>query len=225
MPAELFLAAVADLDGNGTFETSYHDWSDPGVTQHTWALDHLEPGTTYHVTVAATDADGHTDHAWGEFTTLSQRTVWVELGDATITGGPSGVTSTSWHLGFEGVEGPRQDVTPGQQGILVFPDLPRHIDLALTLARSWDGAKGNTPCEVWGASGMQGHSNCTAWNTAWLDDVDLEAVPNGVGHWTQTSIAAVLHTPTDAGGALPPGYGDPYWFDIATTVTFHVTYS
>jgi hypothetical protein len=222
VPAELFLSVVADLDDDGDYEWSEFDWSDPGVTEHTWALDHLEPGTTYHAMVAATDGDGHTAHAWGQFTTLSQRDVIVELGGLDVTSGPGNISSTRWKLGLDG---PVTDVTPGNQGILLYPDLPRHVDVDFWVLRSWDA----DICQVWTTEGAapQGHSEpaCLAWNSTSLDDVDLDTIPAGQSHWTQTSVQVSLHSPTGGGGALPPGYGDPYWFAFEVPMTLHVSYS
>jgi hypothetical protein len=102
--------------------------------------------------------------------------------------------------------------------------MPRVIDFGLWILRGWD-------CElpeVWAADPdiPQGHDNasCLAWNSASVD-IDLDTKPAGKTRWTTTTVQQTLHTPTDAGGALPPGYGDPYWFSFEVPVTISVTYS
>jgi hypothetical protein len=69
---------------------------------------------TYSVMATATDAHGYTSHAWGEFTTLSQRDASVELGAGAISGGPGNISTTEWQLGLDG---PRVNVIPGELGI------------------------------------------------------------------------------------------------------------
>jgi hypothetical protein len=222
VPARLFISAIADLDGDGTYEDTHFESVDFLVQSHSWALDHLEPGQTDYAMVAATDANGHTAHAWGEFTTLSQRSVFVELGNGEIVGGPGNISSTHWFLGLDG---PLTDVTPGQQGILLYHDLPRLVDLDFWVTRSWD----DELCEVWLPEGAtaQGHDSgsCLTWNSTSIVDVDLAAAPAGKTRWTSTSVSVSLHPPTGEGGALPPGYGDPYYFFFEVPVTLHVSYS
>jgi hypothetical protein len=222
LPVQFYLTAVADPDGDGDYDVSYADWTPFGVTSHSWALDHLLPGETYHVMVSATDDDHHTAYAWGEFTTLSQRIVYVELGSATVFGGPGGIDATTSMLDLNGTQ---LDVTPGLEGILLFHDLPRHVDLDYWMVRSWNAKL----CESWELDGTdpQGGSagSCVAWNSAHVDDVDLDVVPGGAAHWTQTSVELSLHPPTGAGDALPPGYGDPYYFSFEVPLTLHVSYS
>jgi len=222
LPVQFYLTVIADPDGDGDYEESYADWTPFGVTSHSWALDHLLPGQTYHVMVVATDDDGHTSYAWGEFTTLSQRTVYVELGPAAVFGGPGGIDATTSTLGLNGTQ---VDATPGLQGILLFQDLPRYLDVDYRMVRSWD----DDVCETLDleGAGTQGGSAdaCLAWNSAHLDDVDLDRVPGGHSHWTQTSVELLLHPPTGEGDALPPGYGDPYSFSFQVPVTLHVSYS
>lgn len=222
LPVQFFLTAVADPDGDGDYQVSYSDWTPFGVTSHSWPLDHLLPGQTYHVMVAATDDDDHTAYAWGEFTTLSQRTVYVELGSASVTGGPGSIDATTAMLGLDGTH---VDVTPGLEGILLFHDLPRHLDVDYWMVRSWD----DEVCETWQLDYSAAHGGssdaCLAWNSAFVDDVDLDAVPTDKAHWTETSLQLSLQPPTGEGDALPPGYGDPYWFHFDVPLTLHVTYS
>ena len=222
LPVRFFLTAVADPDGDGDYQVSHADWSPFGVTSHSWSLDHLLPGQTYHVMVSATDDDGHTAYAWGEFTTLSQRTVYVELGTADVFGGPGGVDSTTSMLGLNGTH---VDASPGLQGILLFHDLPRHLDVDYWMVRSWD----DDICESWVLDYRAPHGGigdaCVAWSSAAVDDVDLDLVPGDAAHWTETDVELSLHPPTGEGEALPPGYGDPYYFSFEVPVTLHVTYS
>jgi len=222
VPAQLFITAIADLDGDGEYEDLHADSTGFLVTTRTWVIDHLEPGQTYYVMAAATDEHQHTAHVWGEFTTLSQRDVFVELGNGEIVGGPGNISATDWFLGLDG---PLANVTPGQQGILLYDDLPRHVDLDFWVARSWDG----NVCEVWNApdAAAQGHSSdaCVAWNSTSVNDVDLDQAPAGKTRWTETSVSLSLHPPTGEGDALPPGYGDPYYFFFEVPVTLHVSYS
>jgi|GEM_PF-2896056 len=223
VPAKLFLTAVADANGDGDFEESHADFSSAGITSHSWALDHLLPGVTYHAMVAATDDDGHTAYAWGEFTTLSTRKAVVEIGDTTVYGGPSNVVATSMMLGLGG---PLANVTPGEQGILLYQDLPRLVDLDYWVTRQWDAKL----CEAWTVkptTSPQGDdsASCLAWNSASAENVDLDVVPAGKTRWTEASVQLPLQTPTGEGGSLPPGYGDPRYFSFTTTVTLHVIYS
>lgn len=222
VPATLFLTVVADLDGNGSYEDLHVESTPDAVTEHTWALDHLEPGQTYHVMAAATDDDDHTAYVWGEFTTLSQRDVVAVLGDGQIVGGPDDITSTSWHLALDG---PLTDVTPGDQGILIYRDLPRTVDIDFWVLRNWD----DDICQAWVFDGAppQGHSaaSCQTWSSARLDAVDLDTIPAGASRWTETSVALSLHPPSGAGDALPPGHGDPYHFTFEVPLTLSVLYS
>lgn len=221
VPTTVFFSAVADLDGDGVFEDAHQAWSQQQQQVHSGAFDHLAPGTTYHAMAAATDGDGHTAYAWGTFTTLAHRDVFVELGDLTVDGGPGNVTKTSWKLG---VDGPLVNATPGEQGILLYKDLDRNIDLDFWVVRSWH----EKICEVWLPQADQPHghddASCLAWNSTSVD-VDLDQAPAGETRWTATTVQLTLHQPTgNPGDALPPGYGDPYWFAFSVPVTLHVMY-
>lgn len=222
VPARLFVTAVADLDHDGDYEDTHVESTPHAVRSLDWPLDHLQPGETYHVMAAATDEHGHTAYVWGRFTTLSKRDVVVEFGSGTVVGGPGGISSTNWLLGLDG---PLTDVTPGQQGILLYQDRPRHVDLEFWVLRSWD----DELCEAWSASGVPAHGHdegaCVAWNSTSLDAIDLDRAPAGKTHWTQTSVTMSLRPPAGAGNALPPGYGDPYYFAFEVPVTLHVVYS
>jgi hypothetical protein len=219
VPAQIYLAVVTEGEEYFAATTS------PGMTSElTWALDDLEPGTTYHAMVGATDAHGHTSHAWGTFTTLSERRVHVEVGDVEVAGGPGGISSTSLWLQLDGSDA--MDFTPGMQGIRFFDDVDGHIDLDLWVLRRWNA----DVCEAWGTPtsehSPQGHSTdaCLAWNSASEHDLDLDVAPAGETRWSSVTIPVSLQTPTGAGGALPNGYGDPYHFHFAAPVTVHVQY-
>ena len=221
VPATLFLTVVADLDGNGTYEDLHVESTPYAVSDHAWALDHLEPGQAYHVMAAATDANAHTAYVWGAFTTLSQRAVFLEFGNGEIIGGPNNISRTDWYLGFNG---PPTYVDPGDQGILYHQAVPRYVDIDFWVARSWD----EKVCEAWFGPegyGAHGHGSCIAWNSTQLDAVDLDLAPAGRTRWAETSVALTLHPPTGAGDALPPGYGDPYYFFFEVPLTLHVIYS
>lgn len=221
IPAQLFITAIADLDHDGVYEDVHVESTPHAVTAHSWALDHLQPGETYHVMAAATDEHGHTAHAWGQFTTLSTRDVFVEFGSGEIVGGPGDVSGTRWSLGLDG---PLTDVTPGNQGVLLYRDLPRHVDVDFWVIRDWE----DDLCEHWSPTATpQGHDTyaCVAWNSTSLAAVDLDEAPAGSTRWTQSSVTRSLQPPSGAGGALPPGYGDPYYFWFDVPITFHVTYS
>jgi hypothetical protein len=222
VPATLFLSVVADLDDNGTYEDYDIESTPYPVRQHTWALDHLEPGRTYHVMASATDGDGHTASVWGELTTLSKRDVTVVLGDGQVIGGPDDIAATKWYLGLDG---PLSDVTPGDQGILLYQDLPRHVAIDFWVTRSWN----DDLCGAWVIEGAPPHGHdtgsCVTWSSTHIDAVDLDTIPPGATRWTETSVAVSLHPTTSAGDALPPDYGDPYAFTFEVPMTLHVTYS
>ena len=55
VPAHLWLGVSADTDGDGGYDFNDYASSDGMVTEFSWALDHLQPGQTYYVIVAATD--------------------------------------------------------------------------------------------------------------------------------------------------------------------------
>ncbi len=71
------------------------------VSGFSWALDHLEPGRRYYAMVAATDENDDTAYAYGQFVTLSERTVHVTIGDVTVEGGPQNVVDTDVYLSVD----------------------------------------------------------------------------------------------------------------------------
>ncbi len=220
VPARLFITAIADVDGDGDYEDSHAEWTLPGVREHSWPIDHLAPGQTYHVMATATDEHGHTSYVWGTFTTLAQRDVFVVFGDGEVIGGPGNVSQIEWLLG---IDGPLKNVTPGDQGILLYNDLPRSIALDFWVVRELE----DDLCEVWSQpAAPHGHSwsQCAAWNSTSVA-VDLDPVPTDQHRWTETSVRLSLRPPNGAGDALPPGFGEPHYFTFDVPVTLFVTYS
>jgi hypothetical protein len=65
--AQLFVSVVRDDDADGVTEYSEFATSPGLATEITMVVGDLEPGATYLVMAAATDAYG-TSHVWGEFT-------------------------------------------------------------------------------------------------------------------------------------------------------------
>lgn len=204
---------------------------DSAATEHHWTIEDLEPGSLHHVTVAATDSAGNTDHAFGDFTTLSTRTVVVELGDVLLSEGLPRATTPSFMLDF--ADRPRVELTPGNAGIPLYRDVDRYANVRLMVHRRWTQkdacevtpGNGASPTDNTGVSQGVNERSCVAWNGVFLEGLDLDVRPEGAGRWTRTSFTREMATPTSAGGAFPAGYGDPWWFDIFTTATFHVTYS
>lgn len=219
VPVEFFVSVIADDD-----ESDYHvDTTLGGLTAHDWAIDHLRPGTLYHAMAAATDAQGHTSYVWGSFTTLSTRTVDIQIGSIPITGGPGGIEDTTNYLRFEG---DLQDVTWDQQPDLHHVGVDRYAAIEFWISRYWGGKV----CEGWSIyDGLpaNGHdaASCLAWNSVSASGIDLDTIPQGKDRWTQTSVSMVLDTQAPNGNALPPGYGDPFWFAFKVPITLHVTYS
>jgi hypothetical protein len=126
-------------------------------------------------------------------------------------------------LGLDG--GDLQDASPGAGASPVLEGAGSHVDLELWTIRRWD----DDICEYFTpapGTSPQGHSRdaCVAWNRATLVDVALDVPPVGATRWQATTVTGQLHTPTDAGGALPAGYGDPYHFHAGAPVTLTVTY-
>ena len=179
MPAQLWLGVSADTDGDGGYDFNDHASSDSMVTEFSWALDHLDPGQTYYVIVAATDENDDTAHAYGSFTTLSQRTITLSIGLPTISGGPSNIVDNYTFLKVADLD--FRWVAPPEN--LVYYSLPRHLDLALQLFRGWETSQ-YTICEGFFPSldhvpNGDSDSLCGTWNTAMLADVDIDAVPAG----------------------------------------------
>jgi hypothetical protein len=218
--ADLFMTVVADLDGDGEYEYHDYDYSDPNVTEHSWSLDHLEPGQTYYAMVAATDEHGDTSHAFGEFTTLSTRTVHVVVDEVEVFGGPQNLESTGLYLRLDDDDHESYELG----GWMEVADVDRHVDVDLMVARFWEASV----CEPFWESMMdvpQGDSDdsCLSWNTA-SATIDLDHIPTAAS-WTSVSFDATLQTPTGEGGALPPGYGDPRYFNVLADARIVVVYS
>lgn len=214
VPAQLFLSVVVD---NADYDL-VDSYNSPGIaTDFSWALDHLDPGQRYYVTAAATDENGHSAYAYGSFVTLDERDVEISIGDVTVSGGPNNIVGTSLYLQVDGDDPEAVPPSPN------FHDVDRHLDLRLWTVRWWEGSV----CESWvpdADSGTQGDSDdsCLAWNSAPLDDVDLDAIP-AASAWVGVTLHRTFQT---AGGddALPGGYGDPRFFHFSAPVTLTVSY-
>lgn len=223
VPARIFLSIAADTTGDGNYDFADSTNSFGRVTDFSWALDHLEPGQEYLVMAAATDEYDDTSYAWGRFTTLSRRDVIVGLGDVDIYKGPGNVVQTRLLLGVNGGDG--LDYSPGAGSTYIYEDLGRLIDLKLWVTRSWPGDL----CEGWYSSMAstpfgRNDDSCLAWNTAVVDDLDLDVPPAGRTRWTGTVVRSTLRTPTDI-GALPPGYSIDHYFSFEAPVALLVAYS
>ncbi len=220
--ADIFISVVADTNDDGDWDFSEFTSSNGMVDDFRWTLDHLDPGQTYYAMAAATDDNDKTSHAFGEFTTLSQRDIHVALGDVAINGGPDNIVETDLWMK---VGATSSNFTPGQAGIPIYDDMARFLDLRLLVVRSWNGAV----CEVWQlqeSDPSHGHwsDSCLAWHHASVDGIDLDTAPAGKTRWTETVVHTTIATPGGGGGALPPGYGDPYYFSFSAPVTISVTY-
>ncbi|WP_193615387.1 hypothetical protein [Desertimonas flava] len=224
VPADLVLIVARDGDGDGSYEFTEHLDSSGRVTRFSAALDHLARGATYYVTVAATDELGDISYAFGQFTTLSERTVNLVVGDVDIIGGPTNIVHTDTVFI---IDGDYWDID-GAGWELVHVGLDRRVDLALRVYREWQVA-GSTLCEgsYPETDPPTGNSDdrCETWNTASLNDLDVDVIPPNRAHWTSVGFERTLVTPSGAGGQLPPGYGEPRYFDISASISFVVTYS
>ncbi len=219
--ADIFVSVIGDADGDGDYEYSNFEWSNGPVDHLSWTVDDLDPGQTYYAMVSAQDSQGGHSLAFGVFTTLSHREAYVSLGDLTITGGKDddGVRRAL------SVDGWWSDYTPGSEGIHRYTDLDGTVDLRLSVFRDYDG----DICEAQGHYDdlpAHGYSSvtCTAWNSADVIGLDLDVVPAGATRWTETEAHATIQT-SAGGGALPTGYGEPYFFHFSAPVTFWVQYS
>ena len=212
VPARLFMSVV---DADNDFVDSMNS---TGVqTGFLWALDHLEPGQTYYAIVVATDENDDSSYAYGQFTTLSERTVHVTIGDATIEGGPQ--YNHGVYFDLEVDDEFSTSFTP------TLPDVDRHLDLRLWVRLYYDG----NLCESWtgpgGPGGLQGYSedHCVVWNSALLDNIDLDAIPGaGQGTWTDTTVQETFTTGS-SGGALPDA--GVFFIHFSAPLTLYVTYS
>ena len=145
VPARLFMSVV---DADNDFVDSMNS---TGVqTGFLWALDHLEPGQTYYAIVVATDENDDSSYAYGQFTTLSERTVHVTIGDATIEGGPQYNHGVYFDLEVDGEFS--TSFTP------TLPDVDRHLDLRLWVRLYYDG----NLCESWRGPTTTGARTATA---------------------------------------------------------------
>jgi hypothetical protein len=211
VPARLFMSVV-DADGD-----LVDSMNSTGVqTGFLWALDHLEPGQTYYAIVVATDENDDSSYAYGQFTTLSERTVHVTIGDVTIEGGPQYNDGVYFDLEVDGELS--TSFTP------TLPDVDRHLDLRLWVKLYYDG----NLCESWSGPdgwGLQGYSedHCVVWNSALLDNIDLDAIPGaGQGTWTDTTVHETFTTGS-SGGALPDA--GVFFIHFSAPLTLYVTYS
>jgi hypothetical protein len=223
VPANVFLSIAADTTGDGNYNFADSTNSFGRVTDFSWAIDHLEPAQEYIVMAVATDEYDDTSYAWGRFTTLSQRNVIVGLGDVDIYKGPSNVVQTRLLLGVNGSDG--LDYSPGVGSTYLYEGVGRRLDLKLWVTRSWPGDL----CEGWESSMApttfgRNDDSCLAWNTAVVDDVDLDVPPAGRTRWTGTIVRTTLRTPTDV-GALPPGFSIDHYFSFVAPVAVLVSYS
>lgn len=220
VPARLFMTVV---DAN--YDLVDATDSTGMVSDFSWALDHLEPGQTYYAMVAATDEHDDTAYAYGEFITLSERTVHVRIGDVTVDGGPQNVVDTDVYLSVEGDD--FWTVNPGSDVSSVYAGQGRHVDLVLATFREWATSQ-YTFCEAFDPDGMPAHGDsddlCGSWNSASLGSVDLDVIPAGESRWTSVTVSATFNT-SSGGGALPDGYGDPRLFHFSAPVTLDVSYS
>jgi hypothetical protein len=222
VPAAIVLVVNADTDDDGSVDFAETLSSVDRVTEYRPALDHLTPGVRYVVYVSATDENLDTAHAYGEFTTLSQRTVEISIDAPAISYGPTNVVDTDVSLkvadlDFDSLALPAD---------LVYYSLPRELDLALFVFRTWETSQ-YTLCEGLPDPDLappQGHNDdmCGAWNTASADDIDLDPIP-AAASWTSVTMSTELASWGD--GAIPGQPSDPRYFHVSTAVTIRVDYS
>ena len=222
VPAAIVLVVNADTDGDGSVDYAETLSSVDRVTEYRPALDHLTPGTRYVVYASATDEHLDTAHAYGEFTTLSQRAVEISLSAPAISYGPTNVVDTDVSLkvadlDFDSLALPAE---------LTYYSLPRHLDLALFVFRTWETSQ-YTFCEGLPDPDLappQGDNDdmCGAWNTATLDNFDLDRILP-YSSWTEYSASSEL-TSWDE-GSLPGQPSDPRYFHVSAEVTISVEYS
>jgi hypothetical protein len=219
VPARVFMS-VLDADNDLVGHTTSEDM----VSEFSFAIDHLVPGETYFATVAATDEHDDTSHAFGEFTTLSERTVTLHVGSPAIFGGPTNIVTTDVDLKVSDLT-PRR-VHPPEE--LVYYSLPRLLDLGVLVFRTWEvsqttNCEGHFPTEFGPGDNQYGNSDegCGTWNSAWLHDLDTDAIPAGQSHWTEVEIARALET----GDGVPPAGEGPRYFDFSLWVTLTIVYS
>jgi hypothetical protein len=218
VPAQLFISVVDD-----NYDAVDHT-STGMVSEFSWPLDHLEPGRTYYAMVAATDDNDDTAYAYGQFDTLSERTVSVSIGDVTVDGGPQNVVETYVYLRVDGDD--FWIVDPGSDSSSVYVGLDRRVDLVLFNFRGWETSQ-YTFCEGFDPDHMpsQGDNDdlCGSWNSASLDDLDLDVIPPGESRWTSVTIDTTFNT-SSGDGVLPGDYGDPRFFHFSAPVTLEISY-
>jgi hypothetical protein len=212
VPARLFITVV-DADNDLVDATNL-----AGVqTGFLWALDHLEPGQTYYAMVVATDENDDSSYAYGQFTTLSERTVHVTIGDVTIDGGPQYNHGVYFDLEVDGEFS--TSFTP------TLADVDRQLDLRLWVRLYYDGNLCEYlpgPDDGWGPQGYS-EDHCVVWNSALLDNIDLDAIPGaGQGTWTDTTVQETFTTGS-SGGALPDA--GVFFIHFSAPLTLYVTYS
>ena len=194
------------------------------VTDFSWALDHLDPGRTYYAIVAATDENDDTAYAYGQFVTLSERTLHVTIGDVTVDGGPQNVVDTDVYLQVD--EDDFWIVDPGSDVSSVYAGLGRHVDLVLFTFRQWATSQ-STFCEGINPDLMpaQGDNDdlCGSWNSSSLANLDLDLIPPGRSAWTAATVHTTFNT-WSGDGPLPDSYGDPRFFHFSAPVTLDVSY-
>ena len=65
--------------------------------------------------------------------------------------------------------------------------------------------------------------HCVVWNSALLDNIDLDAIPGaGQGTWTDTTVHETFTTGS-SGGALPDA--GVFFIHFSAPLTLYVTYS
>ena len=216
----MFLS-VLDADNDLVGTTTSTDME----TEFSFALDHLDPDETYFATVAATDEDDDTSHAYGEFKTLSERTVTLHVGSPAIFGGPTNIIATSVDLKVADLSW--RPMHPPEE--LVYYSLPRLLGVGVFVFRQWETSQ-STFCEGFELgdfgpddANQYGDTDggCGTWNTAWLGEVDIDAIPAGRSHWTEVEFARALET----GDGVPPDGAGPRYFDFSLWVTLTVEYS
>jgi hypothetical protein len=212
--ADLFMSV---LDADNNLVDLFN--SEEMASRHELALDHLDPGGTYFVTLAATDENGDTAHAFGEFETLSERTITLWIGDPAVAGGPTNIVDTSVYLQVDELSW--RQVDPPEE--LVYYSLPRYLDLDVFVDQVWAHSQ-STFCESSSPDGEPTYGDndhsCSTWNTARLNDVDTDAIPAGRSHWTEVEISPAVGT----GDGVPPAGAGPRYFDFSVVVTLTIEY-
>lgn len=186
----------------------------------------LAAGTTYQAMAVAEDANGYSDHAYGEFDTL-RRHVRFGLSNVVVTNQPSNTESFStdkWADGQRyagGWETPFPTIEDVDESVEVVLQLVAHLpcdDLCQAVAGSDEIPPHNS-----------GRSDRSEWILLSLWDlpsqnrlpIDLENTPALVESSTARTFVVTL-TNGPAGGALPGDYGGP--LSARVDVTVWITY-